>query len=216
MLTGIELIQKFKHGKTTIENDILLNDTITPTEKFIYMYIEMLSFKENFCRANNEQLSDMTGQSLDSVKQALQKLKAKKYIVVDTKRTRSPVRRIFTIDRFLKMHWSNDLPKDCIIKKPPTPLKERLDREALEKSFPKFRRFMRTYLSDREFICHVPGDIHLHKILIKKNGYYRDLSTALELTNLTSVIFEQGMWDDRKTVLDDFFNNKEEEKDEKK
>lgn len=211
MLTGFELIDKFKHGKTTIENDILLNDTITPTEKFIYMYIEMLSFKENFCRANNEQLSDMTGQSVESVKFSIKRLKTKKYIVVDTKRTRSPVRRIFTIDRFLKMHWSNELPKDCVIKKPPSSIRNRLHREAIEESFPKFRRFMRTYLTEREFICHVTGELNLHRILIKKNGYYRDLSSKSELNNLTSVIFEDAMWKDRKMILDQFFNQKEQE-----
>ncbi|MDX1808299.1 MAG: helix-turn-helix domain-containing protein [Sulfurospirillaceae bacterium] len=205
-MIDIKLIDKFKNGRTTVENDILLDSTLTATEKIVYMYIEMLSHKDNYCYATNIQISDLTGQTIDSLKQAFKKLKKKKYIVVDTLQTRTPYkRRIFTETRFLRAWNQNTLPRDCTVKEP-IKRPDELDRQAISKSFPKFRKFIKLYLTENQFNITTPGELQNKTIMIKKNGYYTSIWDARDLTKDESVTFEMLMFDKRETLLDNFFN----------
>jgi hypothetical protein len=215
MLSGYELRDKFLNGRTTLENDILLDDTLTPTEKFIYLIIEMLSYKQGYCTATSQQMGEMGGQTEKSIIEGLQKLKAKKYIIVDTKQSRKPAkRRIFTLSRFLKLHWENELPKDCTVKKPPLPPSKKLDKEKISNSFMKFRKFMRQYLNGQKFNITTPGELAGAEILIKKNGYYRNTIRGKDLTREQSALFERLMWDARESILNKFFAKLEEKEDE--
>jgi len=210
MISGFQLRDKFANGRTTLENDILLNEQLTPTEKYIYMCLEMLSYKDGFCTATNEQLSDLSNQTIDSIKMCIRRLKSKKYIVVDTKQSRKQCkRRIFTIDRFLKAHWSNNLPKDCTVKKPPLPPKNRLDREKLLNNFMAFRKFVRQYLTEREFNITTDTTLKGCIVQIKKNGYYRNKTKSKDLTREQSAEFERLLWDKRDNIVYNFFEETE-------
>lgn len=210
MISGFQLRDKFANGKTTIENDILLDDQLTATEKYIFLIIEMLSFKNGFCTATNNQLEELSGHSFESIAFSIKRLKAKKYIVVDTLQSRKEYkRRIFTLARYLKAHWKNELPKDCTVKKPPVAPKNHLNKKILNESFMKFRKFMRQYLTEQSFNITTPGDLYGHKILIKKNGYYRNETTGKDLTREQSALFERLMWDKRDEILNYFFEKKD-------
>ena len=211
MISGYQLRDKFANGHTTLENSILLDDQLTATEKFIYLIIEMLSYKDNFCTATNTQLEEITGNTFQSIAFSINQLKAKKYIIVDTKQSRKPCkRRIFTLTRFLKAHWKKELPKDCTVKKPPLPPKNTLNITEIKSNFMSFRKFMRQYLCEETFTVSTPGKLGGFTILIKKNGYYRNLDLKKDLTRETSALFERLMWDKREKIIDNFFNKKEE------
>jgi len=204
MLNGIKLAEKFTHGRTTIDNDILMSDELTPTEKIVYMYIEMLSNKDGFCTATSQQMGDMVGQTKKSMVEAIQKLKKKKYIVVDTLQSRNPKRRIFTAIRHLKAWSISKLPKDCTIQ---TPVKkiDALDRDKIQKSMPKFIKFMKNYLQENKFDITTNGGLKGKQIVIKKNGFYRNISDDIELTKEEAFEFEALLFDKAKVILDAFF-----------
>ncbi|WP_331773807.1 helix-turn-helix domain-containing protein [Sulfurospirillum sp. 1612] len=208
-MIDVKLIDKFENGRTTVENDILLNTSLTATEKIVYMYIEMLSYKDNYCYATNRQICDLTGHSIDALKQAIKKLKKKKYIVIDTLQTRTPYkRRIFTETRFLKAWNSATLPSDCTVKNPIRRIEE-LDRLQISKSFAKFRKFMKLYLTENQFFIDTAGDLQAQIIEIKKNGYYRTITYNRDLNKDEAILFEMLMFDKREALLDAFFKNKE-------
>ena len=215
MISGYQLRDKFANGRTTLENSILLDDQLTATEKFIYLIIEMLSYKDNFCTATDPQLEELTGNTLQSVKFSIKRLKAKKYIIVDTKQSRKPAkRRIFTLDRFLKAHWSQTLPKDCTVKKPPLPPTSTLNITEIKSNFMKFRKFLRQYMCEHSFNVTTAGALQGQTILIKKNGYYTNKTINKDLTREHSALFERLMWDKREEIINNFFKDKEETEDE--
>ncbi len=205
MTNGATLLEKFENGRTTIENDLLLDNHITAVEKVCYMYIEMLSYKDGYCYATDKQLGEIAGQSIESIRWAIKRLKQKKYIVVDTLQTRTPYkRRIFTETRFLKAWNRAKLPKDCTVKEPPRK-KEKLDQEELANSYPKFRKFIKMYLSGMEFKVSSDGSLKNKIVKIKQNGYYENISEAKDLTKDQSSEFERLLYDRRKEILDNFF-----------
>jgi len=206
MLNGFELKNKFKNGTTTLQNKILLDNNLTPTEKFIFIVIEMLSGKSNFCYADNNTLCELSSQTLCSIKLALFKLKKKGYIIVDTNRKRSPLRRIFTLQRFMDAYYFNELPDDCTQRSLPAPIESFVDREAVSNSYPKFTRFLRTYFGGKEFVVNTKL-LPNKTILIKKNSYYRNLTDKVDLNKVQAVEFEMLMWDDREDLIDKFFKN---------
>ena len=209
MTNGATLLEKFENGRTTIENDLLLDNNLTATEKVCYMYLEMLSYKDGYCYATNKQLGDMTGQTSKSVEIAILRLKQKKYIIVDTLQTRTPYkRRIYTEARYLRAWNRQELPKDCTVKQPPRK-QEELDRQELMNSYAKFRKFLKMYLSGLEFKVSSPGSLKNKIVKIKENGYYTNISDDKDLTKEQSSEFERLLYDRRKEILDNFFKGEE-------
>ncbi len=108
------MLKKFINAETTIANKILLDGDLSDTEVRVYFVIKMLSYKDGYCWATNHQLSKLLNKTSNAINLAILRLKRKKYIVVNTVKSRTPIRKIFTMQAWAELSYTNQIPQDCL------------------------------------------------------------------------------------------------------
>lgn len=211
MKTGYELKAAYEDFSTSLQNSIFFDTNLTDTEKVIFCIITILNSKaNNFCFATNEQIAQMCGKTEAAVKMCIKRLNEKQYILVDMLQNRTPFkRRIFTYERHYQMWRDGELPKDCIYQTAQRKVQE-LNIEELTRSFVKFKKFMRTTLTNQEFTS--SGNslfLAFKKIKIKDNGYYYSVSDGRDLYKDEAQEFERLMFDKAKEILEAYIKYEE-------
>jgi len=202
------MLENFKHAETTIPNKILLDPNLTDVEVRVYLVIKMLSYKDGYCWATNHQLSDFIGKSFDSVNMALRRLKKKKYIVINTDQKRSPKRKIFTMQAWSELVYTDKVPKDCesSIQLPIAYINYTRDM-----SFKEFKEFVTKYYSNLMFNLQ-PGNKLGYRadilFRITKTGYLENTFTG----DLVDKETAHKIWEylfERKDAVLDYFKKKQ-------
>ena len=198
------MLRNFLHAETTIPNKILLDGHLTDVEVRIYVVLKMLSYKDGYCWATNKQLSDLIGKSLDSINMALRRLKKKKYIVINTNRKRSPIRKIFTMQAWAELVYTNKIPKDC---EDSIHLPIKFLNYTKEMSFQEFKGFVIKYYANLMFHL-APGnqigfrdDINFR---ITKTGYLENTFSGDLVDKETAHKIWEYLYDRKDAVLDAF------------
>ena len=73
----------------------------------------MLSYKDGYCWATNAQIAELSNKTTEAIKMSLSRLNKKKYIIVNTKQSRTPKRKIFTMQAWSELAYLGKIPHDC-------------------------------------------------------------------------------------------------------
>lgn len=82
-----------KYRIQVIPTDLLYDNELTPEAKLLFFIIYALAYKEGYCFASNEGLSERICLGLTSVKKYLKELKTQKLILIETYKLKRVIRR---------------------------------------------------------------------------------------------------------------------------
>jgi len=196
------MLSKFAHAETVIQNKILLDPDLTDTEVRLYLVIKMLSYKDGYCWATNTQLGELVNKTDNAINLCLRRLKKKEYIVINTDFSRSPKRKIFTMQAWSELVYTKKVPVDCTSSIP-----AEFNTYTKEMSFKEFKNFVSKHYAGAVFNL-APGnklnyrpDIYFK---ITKSGYIENTWTGDLITKEDALKIWEYLYVIRSTVLDLF------------
>ena len=198
------MLENFYHAETVIQNNILLDPDLTDTEVRVYLVIKMLSYKDGYCWATNNQLAKLLNKTSNAINLALWRLKKKKYIVVNTDKKRSPIRKIFTMQVWAELAYTDKVPKDC---QSSIQMPLQYINYTKNMSFKEFKEFVTKYYSNLMFNLS-PGNKLGYRadifFRITKTGYLENTFTGDLVDKETAHKIWEYLYERKDAVLDYF------------